>query len=293
MGAGKGEEQKGKIKMNKDKSFIKTLMSIVLICVCMLPHVGINVHAAEYEVIFKAGAHGTLDGEKAVSYRLTNHDLFPDEPSVQVEQGYVFTGWSKELPKVGSNVSGKEVYVAKYGVLINGLNYTIHYVDENKVDIATARTMLGEKGEAYIARPKNIPGYTYQDAETVFTLDENNQRIYIVYRLTNPALIERNETVYENEVINQNNTSNDQINNSNQPADDNNNQEQPEDIEIKDNDQPQGNGDVDIEDNKQPMSKGETSNIVNYGIAGCGILLIVALLYMVKKKKSNNSDNKA
>ena len=63
----------------------------------MFPLFSIRVHAAEYEIVFKAGAHGTINGNKEASYRLSSDDVFPDEPDIQVEKGYVFVGWNKQL----------------------------------------------------------------------------------------------------------------------------------------------------------------------------------------------------
>lgn len=183
---------------------IKSIMIMMFtLCIFLFPLMNVQVHAAEYEVVFKAGSHGTVNGGKEVSYRLSNNDIFPNEPSIAVEDGYVFQGWSKELPEVGTNVTGKQVYVAKYGVVINGIIYTVRYVDENKVDIATATTMLGEKGTEYTVRAKTVPGYTFQETTKSFNLESNNQEIVFVYTLTNPDLVVRNETVYEYENVNQ------------------------------------------------------------------------------------------
>lgn len=179
------------------------MIMMFTLCIFLFPLMNVQVHAAEYEVVFKAGSHGTVNGGKEVSYRLSNNDIFPNEPSIAVEDGYVFQGWSKELPEVGTNVTGKQVYVAKYGVVINGIIYTVRYVDENKVDIATATTMLGEKGTEYTVRAKTVPGYTFQETTKSFNLESNNQEIVFVYTLTNPDLVVRNETVYEYENVNQ------------------------------------------------------------------------------------------
>ena len=41
----------------------------------MFPLFSIRVHAAEYEIVFKAGAHGTINGNKEASYRLSSDDV--------------------------------------------------------------------------------------------------------------------------------------------------------------------------------------------------------------------------
>ena len=69
--------------------------------------------------------------------------------------------------------------------MIDGVSYTVRYVDENKTDIATPKTMLGERGSQINERAKTVPGYTYQQAEQSFTL-KDGMEIQFVYTLTNP-----------------------------------------------------------------------------------------------------------
>lgn len=265
--------------MKKIRSIIITMFTI---CIFLFPLMNVQVQAAEYEVVFKAGSHGSVNGGKEVSYRLSNNDIFPNEPDIKVEEGYVFQGWNKELPDVGTNVLGKQVYVAKYGVVINGIIYTVRYVDENKVDIATATTMLGEQGTEYTVRAKNVPGYTFQEQTKTFNLENNSQEIVFVYTLTNPELVVRNETIYENENVNQTVNGNQTTTN---PNDTNN----PDDNNQGDNGQtgntPEEEENINNEEN--PLAKGDGAGnytILIASIAG-GLLFIGAGVYLVMKRR--------
>lgn len=282
--------------MKKHNRILKALSGLVMACMFLLPMTVININAAEYEIVFKAGAHGTVDGKKEVSHRLSTNDVFPDEPAITVEEGYVFKGWNKQLPSVGSKVSGKAVYVAKYGVVIDGVTYTVRYVDENRTDIATPKTMTGEKGSSITERAKNVAGYTYQQAEQTFTLS-NEMEIQFVYTLTNPNEVIRYETVTEEEIINQV-----------VPADEGQTPTpapapiptptpvpNPEEEDINENDQPNTDGkedEVDINDNDQPESDGKGPNYAMIvGIGGSAILLGAMVFFYLKKKNEEQAVN--
>ena len=293
--------------MKLHNKIVKILSGMMIACMCLLPISHVDIHAAEYEVVFKAGSHGTLNGEKEVSYRLSSNDVFPDEPSIAVEEGYVFKGWNKQLPDVGSKVSGKAVYVAKYGVVIDGVTYTVRYVDENRVDIATAKTMLAERGTSITERAKTVPGYTYQQAQQSFTV-ENDTEILFVYTLTNPEEVIRYETVEQQEVINQ--VVNGPNTNTQTPANPNAQTTTPNttpntegEEDINENPQPQddgdqdtqdGEGEKDIEDNETPQGDGSGPN---YALLGSitGVLLVIGgfivYLYLKKHKEEEKQGN--
>lgn len=282
--------------MKKYHNLIKAFTGLLMACMFLFPVTITKIQAAEYEIVFKAGAHGTVNGQKEVSYRLSTNDVFPDEPVVTAQEGYVFKGWNKELPDVGSKVSGKTVYVAKYGVVINGVTYTVRYVDENKTDIATPKTMLGEQGNSITERAKTVAGYTYQQSEQTFTLT-NEMEIQFVYTLTNPNEVIRYETITEEEIINQ--VQNQQTPNNTPVVTPNPEGDQTE-INIPDNDQPQDDGqdepgdedEVDIPDNEQPQSDGRGPSYATIAsIGGLAILLGgLVFFYFVKKNKEQAAE---
>lgn len=287
--------------MKKYHNLIKAFTGLLMACMFLFPVTITKIQAAEYEIVFKAGAHGTVNGQKEVSYRLSTNDVFPDEPVVTAQEGYVFKGWNKELPDVGSKVSGKTVYVAKYGVVINGVTYTVRYVDENKTDIATPKTMLGEQGSSITERAKTVAGYMYQQSEQTFTLT-NEMEIQFVYTLTNPNEVIRYETITEEEIINQ--VQNQQ--NANNPTTNNTpvvtpNPTPDQEIDIPDNPQPNGDGEngtqgeedeVDIPDNEQPQSNGRGPNYATIAsIGGLAILLGgLVFFYFIKKNKEQAAE---
>ena len=60
--------------MKKRNRFLTALSGIVMACLFLLPISTTDIKAAEYEIVFKAGAHGSVDGQKEVSYHLSTND---------------------------------------------------------------------------------------------------------------------------------------------------------------------------------------------------------------------------
>lgn len=276
----------------------KVIAGIAVAFLCLLPMHIENIQAAEYEIVFKGGAHGTVDGKDKVSYRLTTEDVFPNEPDIQTEDGYVFLGWNKELPEPGSLVEGKQVYVAKYGVLVDGITYTVRYVDEEGADIATPRTMIGENGSEITERAKYVSGYEFQQSTQTFTLNRNNQEITFVYTLTNPEEVIRYEEVTEEVPVDQvvtvpgtEGTGGGDAGVGGDADTDQGTGEDGEDTEnVDDQETPQSDGEETLDDNETPLSDGdkdESNN--NYAIiAGVGALVVVALALLALAKKKKN-----
>lgn len=248
----------------------------------------LQVHAAEYEVVFKAGAHGTIQGERSVTYRRENGDIFPDEPTVIAESGYAFDGWNKQLPAVGSTVHGKEVYVARYITLVDGVEYRVRYVDENGVDIATQKVSITENGHTIIERAKILAGYQFDQAEKSIQANAVKNEIVFVYTLideqeaaTNPPVVTINEA--------QNQTGN-QVNPDTQTPNENPNPAPEPDVEqVEDDQTPQGDGDVEqVDDNQTPLAVLENDNMV-WVIGAGGIVIIgIVLLALARKRKKGN-----
>lgn len=175
-------------KMNKLNKMIKHISLFLLALTIMLPTSFMQANAAEYDIIFKAGAHGTLNEnkEKSVTHSIQSGDVFPNEPVVNVEEGYIFTGWNKELPEAGSTVNGKHIYVAQYDVEINGVSYIVEYQDQEGVIISTSKSAMGELGSTIIERAKVIPEYTFTTSQQEVILTEGANKVIFTYFLTNP-----------------------------------------------------------------------------------------------------------
>ena len=270
------------MKSNKIRNLIVSIFATL--CIFLTPITSLRANA-QYEIVFKAGLHGNIDGNKSTSFKLTAGSIFPDEPVVRVEEGYVFKGWNKELPSVGSTVEGKQVFVAQYDVLVSGVNYMVRYVDEGNVAIATPKASMAEDGSTIVERAKSIPGYTYQQAQQQVTINEKNKTVTFVYTLTNPREVIR----YEEEVINQTvdgtntnanangnnqNTGNNDNNQGNANGENNNGQDQGNET-IPDDQTPKANG-----------NKAEDNTKMIMGASAVALLLVIGGILLVMKKRN-------
>lgn len=250
----------------------------IMACTFMLPLMQ-NVKAnASYQITFKSGLHGTIEGQKAVSYMQEAGSIFPDEPTVQAQDGYVFTGWNKQLPTVGSQVDRKLVFVATYDVLVNGISYIVHYEDEKGLAIATPKTTMGESGSKIVERAKVVSGYTYKESEQTFTLSKNKKEITFVYTSDNT-----NEKIrYEEEQVNV--TEADQ--NARATAQGNENLTNGNDTDT--NKKNTINKEEKADENKTPKAKGNTVEnnlpVILGSVAGL-ILLSGIVIYVIMKKR--------
>lgn len=271
--------------MRKHKLRIWMACLCTVFCMCVMPNLDVKASMPQYEIVFKAGLHGTINNEKSVSYPVTAGDIFPNEPMVSAEAGYVFKGWNKQLPGVGSSVEGKQTYVAQYDVLVSGVNYIVRYVNEDNVEIATPKSTMAESGSTIHERAKIIAGYTYQTAEQQFVVNEQTTSFTFVYTLTNPDEVIR----YEQEVINQETPQQGGNQNDNNANNDANNNETEDNT--PGNDTPADNEIVD--DNETPLANSNPQSDNGLLIVGgCGILLVVILLGLFLRKKKNNAVNK-
>ena len=270
--------------MEKLSNFMKPLRVAILVCLVIFPLSMVKVDAAEYSIVFKGGAHGTVNGQNTVNYNVQSGDVFPDEPTVAPKDGYVFSGWSKQLPAVGSTVQGKQVYVAKYDVLVDGISYIVRYVDQNGAQITTPKTMMGENGKTIMERAKTVPGYKYIQGSQEFVLSNTTKEIKFVYELTNIEEVIRYEEEVVNVVTPTPGTQGTQNNNNNNATDNGNTENVPEDETPKDK------GDETVKDDETPLSKGESSdnNILLYGGIGAGLLVLLAIVLVIKKHKKES-----
>lgn len=244
--------------------------------------------AAQYEIVFKGGLHGTVDNQKSVSYRVNANDMFPNEPSVQVEDGYIFTGWSKPLPQVGSKVDRKMVFVAKYDVVVDGISYIVRYVDENNAPVATAKTMMAEKGTTIVERAKVVENYEYLEASKEIVLSEKQKEIIFVYRDTR----QKEQIRYEEEQVN---VAGDAAQGGTQGGNQEGNTTNPgvNEEEVNQPDQPKGEGNEAVDDKDTPLAEGEVTEYLPMIAVGVGGVVLVGLVaYLVwKKRKEKEVEN--
>ena len=127
---------------------MKKIKKVIIVLAMMIAMVGfvnpMTVDASRtYKVTFRAGAHGTFaaNGENKITIDVAANERFPDIPDINVEDGYYLMGWNKTLPASGEAVTGAMTFVAKYQVLTNGREYSINYVNQDNVQIATTKVM--------------------------------------------------------------------------------------------------------------------------------------------------------
>ena len=261
----------------KNNNIIFKSLAFLFACLFIVSTIT-SVNAASYDIVFKAGAYGSINGENSVTYNLKAGDTFPNEPTVTAKDGYVFTGWNKELPSVNSQVTGKQVYVAQYDLLIEGIQYMVRYVDQNNAQIATSKSMMGEKGSLVTERAKVILGYQYNVATQQFTLTDNTKVIQFIYELTDPKQViiyeeERVDTVVPGGQTQQPTTGGNQTNTGNTDDIDGNTT----------------NDNETIDDNETPLAKAKDSSSNNYllygGVIGLGVIILIGIAIVLKKKR--------
>lgn len=250
-----------------------------LVLGCFLSATMIVAHAATYEVTFRGGLNGSVEGKKSVTYTVEENGTFPDEPQVEAKDGYVFVGWNKQLPAVGAPVTGKEVYVARYAAVVSGIRYTVHYVNEIGNDIATQRTMVAEAGNQIVLRAKTIPGYESTEKTMSVTVDEAHHVFKFTYKLVDESAVqpyENNNQQAQHAAGNMTTAQNGngQTDNQDEQNTENNNDKEKQELE-------------DETENKTPLAGlfGKDGSNLGYIGAGVGVILLLVFFLLWKKKK--------
>lgn len=292
----------------KNKSVIKAILNMMLAITLIVPMMFTKVSAAsQYDIIFRAGAHGSLYGENKLVVTKEYGSTFPDEPTLTVDEGYVFAGWSKELPAPGSTVTQKETYVAKYVPIVSGQEYRVRYVDQNDVDIVTPKIALANEGDNVEERAKTINGWPVDALTKSIVITKDKNEIKFVYTVPTdqlqPEYVSEEVINYVDQVTtipgatvatpattpttsNPSNpsqaggqTSGDTTIDDNQTPLDNGQQNNQED---------QTNEEESIDDNETPLAKKDASSLSNVAVISGGILLLLlAYGYLYNKVLKN------
>lgn len=184
------------------KKIFKKLFIAMLFVAMVVPANVVSSLAAnrEYEITFRSGSQGVFDvsdlGDNAtynskhtsVTYTVKAGDAFPDVPELIINEGYRNNAWSDELPTVGSTVEEKQVYVAKYTKLVNGVEFTVKYVDTNGVEIATPTIYTTDLGTEEVVRAKTIDGYQPDALQKRLVVSRDEVEIQFVYTSTEEAV---------------------------------------------------------------------------------------------------------
>lgn len=269
--------------------------------------------ASTYDVVFKAGSHGTFTEEpagaklsedkKTLTYKVGVNEEFPEVPEIKIDEGYRTNGWN-ENPAVGTNVQERQVYVAKYTKLVNAVEFTVKYVDNYGNELATPRIYTTELGNKETVFYKDIEGYIVDAYQK--TMEVTKDGIEIEFRYTSeeeaaePPVIEQivtveGEPVYVTGDGQGNPVTTTPGGNPTNPGGDtqtgDNNQGAGE-VDVDDPDTPQGGGNTEVvDDPDNPLSNGKTdNNNVLYIAGGVGIVALIALIaYLLSKKKKQSS----
>lgn len=168
--------------MKFTKTLSKIILSLTLMFAFCLPCLNSVQAATTYEIVYRAGAHGSFNGESKYVVEKAYGTAFPDDPYydnlLAVDDGYVFTGWNEEMP---DTVTGKTTLVAKYAPIVNGVEYRVRYVDQNDVDIVTPRIAIGELGSTVSVRAKTINDWPVDQTTKSIELTNGTNTITFVY----------------------------------------------------------------------------------------------------------------
>lgn len=291
--------------MRFTKIFSKIILSLTLMFAFCLPCLNSVKAATSYDVIFRAGAHGSFNGESKYVVEKEYGTAFPDDPyyenELAVDDGYIFTGWNEEMPET---VTGKTVLVAKYTPLVDGVEYKIRYVDQNDVDIVTPRLAIGNVGSSVTVTAKTINDWPVDQSTKTIQLTDGTNEIKFVYTVPEDEV----QTEYVTEYVT--NTVDEVVTvpaaagtattvgtgtgvggagtagtttGGNQAA-------AGETTDIEDNETPQAgaDGETTIEDNETPQAgaKDSGSNNAIYIAGGAGAAILIAIVaYLLSKRK--------
>lgn len=202
-------------KYSLRKKALSSLMAI-LTGLVLMPAVKVNA-ASEYTVTFRPGKVGQFDLDEAKlnavygegNYTITTNKAIKVTvpaggqmpaayPYVDAEAGYFVKTWGPDENVVTKNVD----FVVDYGKLVDGVEYTIKYVDsESGESVAPFVTAYANKGDTIqVTAPavlKNSDAGTYilQSEETKeITLQEDAAQNVIAFEYTNnydPGTVDR------------------------------------------------------------------------------------------------------
>lgn len=306
------------------KTILKKIW-VALVFVAMIIPMNISTSFAvdrEYKITFKSGSQGVFnvsdlgknatynDKHTSVTYTVKADGTFPDVPELIINEGYRNNMWSDELPVVGSKVTEKQVYVAKYTKLVNGVEFTVKYVDTNGVEIATPTIYTTDLGTEEVVRAKTVEGYQPDSLQKRLVVSRENVEIQFVYTSTEQAteapVIEQivyveGEPVYVDVVqpgATVGTTTAGTTGGGTAVGGTTGETAGDQTTDIEDNETPQAGVDDDnttnIEDNETPQAganESSTDNTALYVGGGIGAVAVLALIaYLLSKRKKQETE---
>ncbi len=166
---------------------VNRIASVLVTCAMALLLMGISIpsaaHAEEkiYNIEFKAGAEGTINGQSSVSVEvpyegtlsLNNIDAIPNN-----SDEYYFTGWNKEIEY---SVTKKATYVAQYAKMISKTTYRVRYLDTYGNELATQKVVPASVGGNVTVDALTIEGYIVDAIAKTTTIAAEGTEIDFVY----------------------------------------------------------------------------------------------------------------
>ncbi|SHE73752.1 MucBP domain-containing protein [Lactonifactor longoviformis] len=186
--------------VNKLKNRIKLLLSVSVLAVMVCSAVPVYAEGRTYDVVFKAGSHGTLEtsDEKGLS-SITFKQAYGEftkagDVGIKEEDGYYFTEWS---PEVEDTVTKRTVYVAQYARLVDSVMYKVNYVDAEGSSVAAPKFQECNVGDSRTERAVTVTGYTADENVKTAVISSGNVEITFTYTANGPEV----ETVTETNTV--------------------------------------------------------------------------------------------
>lgn len=186
--------------VNKLKNRIKLLLSVSVLAVMVCSAVPVYAEGRSYDVVFKAGSHGTLEtsDEKGLS-SITFKQAYGEstkagDVGIKEEDGYYFTEWS---PEVEDTVTKRTVYVAQYARLVDSVMYKVNYVDTDGSSVAAPKFQECNVGDSRTERAVTVAGYTVDENVKTAVISDGNVEITFTYTANGPEV----ETVTETNTV--------------------------------------------------------------------------------------------
>lgn len=292
------------------KNMGKMVSVLAVLAMVMGPALPTQAAAKEYQIVFKAGSHGTVEGSKSHTVTKAYGETI-DLGSIVVEPdaGYYPTGWSPDVSGE-VKVTKKAVYVAQYAKIIDAVSYRVNYVDTYGNPVATQKVAAFNKGATVNERFVPVDGFQVDAEVKSAAVDKDGTEITFTYTSTAAAdVITETETrevpgdttvttvqtpaAGQNANANENQTA--QAGTANGTQQENGTApEEPaaapeEEIEnVPDDEVPRGNQQIESKDDEVPKANVAVSSPVTKVIIGAvGILAllgIVAAIYVKRKQ---------
>ncbi|WP_195268132.1 MucBP domain-containing protein [Eubacterium sp. 1001713B170207_170306_E7] len=176
-----------KKKMNRIVAVLMTAAMALLLMGTALPA---TAHAKEgsYNIEFKAGAQGTINGQSSVSVEvpyegtlsLNDISVIPND-----SDKYYFTGWNQEIEYT---VTKKATYVAQYAKMISDTTYRVRYLDTYGNELLTQKVVPASVGGSVTVDALTIEGYIVDAlAKTTIIAAEGTEIDFVYTPADNPA----------------------------------------------------------------------------------------------------------